>query len=332
MEPCTIIVNARDRFSTLERCLETLIANTPELGEVIVIIGGAPETLRHRWTQRFGTRMRFLFQPHFLNQAQARNIALRQVTTRLAVVMDDDVFVRPGWLSPLIDCQQQTGAVMVVPNILEAERTIHTAGNELYVTYVNGKAYGHKELRFHSMPFVEGCNLKRQRTGYGELHCQLVEVEPSLRLGVFDEHIQEVGEVDFGLTCRKAGREMWFEPASVVYYAIRSPLHAEDIRLFAWRWDMRAIYEGYQYFERKWNMDITESGSFREFLLRYNSQLGLIPRLMPTELGLRIDRMLARLRRWPDILLRLLRAPKSLLRRYKAWCIGYYVWPEPSAE
>ena len=54
--------------------------------------------------------------------------------------------------------------------------------------------------------------------------------------------------------------------------------------LFAWRWDMRGIYEGYQYFERKWKLDITESGTFREFLLRYNAQLGLIPRLMPTEL------------------------------------------------
>ena len=332
MERCTVIVTAQDRFSTTIRCLTMLFQHTPEPCDVIAVMGGAPKHLRREWSQRFGERVRFLFPSEFVNQATARNIALRQTTTRLAVTMDNDVFVRPGWLASLLQCQHDTGAIMVVPLVLETERRIHTAGNRLFVSYDQGKAFGHKELPFHGMPVGERINLQREPTDYGELHCQLVEVEPALRLGVFDEHIQEVGEVDFGLTCRKAGRAMWFEPASVVRYALRIPLQPDDLRLFAWRWNMAAIWQGYQYFERKWQMDITESGEFRDFLLWYNAQLGLLPRLFPSALALAVDRRLARLRGVVARGLKWMQAPNVLLRRYKAWRIGYYVWPAPRVD
>src|SRR4029450_13245778 len=114
--------------------------------------------------------------------------------------MDNDVLVRPGWLRSRLDRHEETSAVMVVPVILESETEIHTAGNSLYVTYVNGGAYGHKELRMHGHHLPQRPNMRRQPVDYGELHCQLVEIEPTLRLHAFDEEILEVGEVDSGLT------------------------------------------------------------------------------------------------------------------------------------
>lgn len=327
MEPCTIIVDARDRFSLTTRCLETLIAHTREPYDLIVVIGGAPERCRNARVERFEKRARFIFTPQFLNQAQARNIGLRAATTRLAVVMDNDVFVRPGLLEGLMQCQRETSAVQVVPIILETERRIHTAGNSLYVTYENSQAFGHKELCYHGLTLVDGSNLKRERVDYGELHCQLVEVEPTLRLNAFDEHIQEVGEIDSGLTWSRAGYEMWFEPSSVVCYQLYAPIAAEDIRLFAWRWDMRLILEGYRYFQQKWNMDITEHGTFREFLLNYNSQLGMIPRMFPSESGLRWEKRLSQLWR---LFLEPFRMLKWRLQRYHAQRLGYFEWAKPT--
>jgi len=329
MERCAIVVNVRDRFSCLAECLDTLIAETPEPHDLIVVVGGASDRTRNDWLRRFGDRVRFIFEPHFLNQAQARNIGLRAATTRFAVVMDNDVFVRSGWLKGLLDCQRETGAVMVVPLILETASRIHTAGNALYITYENGRGFGHKELRFHDMPYIHGSNLKRERIDYGELHCQLVEVEPTLRLGAFDENILEVGEVDSGLTWAKAGHSMWFTPSSVVHYRLGGPIAAEDIRLFDWRWNMRSIRKGYLYFEQKWNLDITERGQFRYFLLRYNSQLGLLPRLFPSTTALRIETGLARLL---GTMAKPLRAPQRLLSNLQAWWIGYFDWPAGSAD
>lgn len=161
MERCTIVVGTRDRFSTLIKCLERIRTCTPEPHDLIVVAGGAPEGVRQDWLRRFGDRAKFIFEREFVNQSQARNLGMRAATTRLAVLMDNDVLVRPGWLRSLLDCQQETSAVMVVPVILESETEIHTAGNSLYVTYVNGRAYGHKELRMHGKPFHQGSNMRR---------------------------------------------------------------------------------------------------------------------------------------------------------------------------
>ncbi len=332
MERCSIIVDTRDRFSPLRGCLERLLECTPEPHDLIVVGGGVPDHLRADWLRRFGERARFIFEPRFLNQAQARNIGMRAAKTRLAVLIDNDVLVRPGWLRALLDCQRETGAVMVVPVILETPTCIHTAGNTLYLTYVNGRPYAHKELRLNGMPYHEGSNLQRQPTDYGELHCQLVEIEPTLRLNAYDENILEVGEVDSGLIWARAGHSMWLEPASVVHYQIDAPIAAEDIRLFDWRWNMRAILEGYRYFERKWGFDITEQGRFQSFLFSYNRKLGLFPRLFPSAAALRIERGAKRLARLARVGLAPLRAPRWLAANLKARWIGYYDWARPASD
>jgi glycosyltransferase involved in cell wall biosynthesis len=332
MERSSIIVDTRDRFSSLSGCLERLHECTPEPHDLIVVMGGAPERLRSQWQRRFGDRVRFIFEPSFLNQAQARNIGMRAATTRLAVLMDSDVLVRPGWLRALLDCQRETDAVMVVPVILETETRIHTAGNTLYVNYVNGRAFGHKELRLYGMPYHEGSNLKRERTDYGELHCQLVEIEPTLRLNAYDESLLEAGEVDSGLTWAKAGHTMWFEPAAVVHFQLGAPLTADDIRVFDWRWNMRSILVGYRYFEQKWGIDITEQGRFQRFLYGYNRQLGLLPRLFPSAMALRIQNGLARLGWLTRAAFAPLRAPRWLANNFQAWWIGYYEWGRTRAD
>lgn len=323
MEKVTIIVNARDRFSPTERCLEEIFANTDQPFDLIAVIGGAPEHLKRRWAERFGGKARFIFNPNFLNQAQARNIGMREAKTKLAVLMDNDVFVRAGWLAAMLDCQRDTGAVMVEPVVLETKKRIHTAGNDLYVTYEGDKAYGHKHCRFYGKVLADSSNLKRQPVDYGELHCQLVEIEPTLRLNAFDENLLEAGEVDSGLVWDRAGLKMWFEPKAVVYYNKSAPITVDDIRFFSWRWDLRSVYEGYRYFQKKWNMDITEHGMFGDFLVRYNSQLELIPRLWPNRVALSLDYCVGRLR---EKAVAFFRAPKTAIQGFRKRQIGYQEW------
>ena len=324
MEKCTIIVNSRDRYSCTAECLDALLRHSPEAHEIIGVFGGAPQHLRASWVAQYGDRVRFIFKEGYLNQAQARNLALREVKTRLAVVIDNDNIVRPGWLSALIACQRDSGAGMVVPLVLERPRRIHTAGNSLYITKEGEKAFGHKELRFSGKVYADDCSLERCETDYGELHCQLVEVRPALELQVFDEKILEVGEVDCGLIWKKAGRKMMFEPKSVVHYKLRTTITADDIGLFCWRWDLRNVLEGYRYFERKWGIDISEHGRFKDFLMSYNSQLGWLPRKFPCAFALEVDQMITATISKLSFPARVLRA---LFFKLRARGMGYYSWP-----
>lgn len=285
MDPVTIIGAPRDRFSTTERWLDSIFDNTPGAGTVhpvLFVAGGVPPYLRERWVQRFGDRVEFHFRDEFINQAECRNIGLTAAQTEFAVVADNDTYPRQGWLEAMVRCQQETGAVMVSPLILQTPTEIHCAGTDLYRHTRDGRDYGHKHLRYYKMPYADSANLERSPIDYGELHLQLMEVAPTLELGVWDEEIFEVGEVDSGLTWAKGGHSMYFEPEAVVLFDLEGPIDESDVAYFAWRWDYDNVNSGYLHFERKWGFDMTEEGSFDNFMVDYNAIVGALARRYPS--------------------------------------------------
>ena len=316
----TVIIVVRDRFSTTAGCIESVLKNTPPPFDLIVVCGGAPKHVKAALQGRFGDKAKFIFEPELLNASESRNVGLRAAKTRLAALLDNDVLVRPGWLEALLRCQAETGAAMVSPLILDARDKIHTAGNDILITYRNGEAYGQKVLRYQKLTCWEGTNLKRLPTDYGELHCQLVNVETALRLEVFDEMLREVGEVDSGLSWAKGGCKMFFEPSSIVEYLIpRRITHPEDIRSFIFKWDSDEIRKGYDHFKKKWNMDITECGEWGPFNAMINNQLGMASRLFPSKLSIAIDNSYYRLRKS-------LKGPGAWWKNYKAKLGGVDRW------
>ncbi len=325
-ENCTVIVVPRDRFSTSFRCLEELIKTVQSSDRIIVVFGGAPEAVRLKLQEKFGHRVEFVFRDIFLNAGQARNAGLKMCKTRLAVTMENDVYVRAGWLDALIRCQVETGAALVDPLILEKPKVIHCAGNDLYITYENGKAFAHKELRYYRLVYGDKANLKRAEIDYGELHCQLVEVETALRLSVFDEALVDMHEVDAGLKWAKAGCKRVFEPGAVVEFhlvgAITDPV---DIKLFCDRWSFSKIAQSYKILEERWNMDMTEHGNAQNWLLNFNDKVGTLVRLMPNGFGLWLDGKLKQVLYMGSKPARFIKASWN---RAKAKRLGFYQWPQ----
>mgnify|MGYP001204867829 CR=1 FL=1 len=321
----SIVTCARDQFSCIDAHLTLLTRETAPEVPIVAVIGGAPQHLRQEWERRHGGRVRFRFEERFLSHPAAHNLGLRLVETPLAVTMETDTFPRPGWLEPLLACQRETGAMMVVPLILERPRRIHCAGNDLYITYEeDGRGFGHKTLRMMGFPYAARSNLTRRRTDYGELHCQLIQVEPTLRLAAYDERIMEVGEVDSSLTWAAAGGELWCEPRSVVHFVEDAPLRAQDVPFFLWRWDLAEIRRGYDVFQAKWGFDITEHGEFRRFLMRRHERLGFLARRLPYDSVLELGRVV-RSGAWK--VRHALALPDKLWFALRARDLGYDAWP-----
>jgi len=317
---CTVCVVVRDRFSTTFRCLDNLIANTPEPYELVVILGGAPAHVQKALQEGFGHKARFVFEKKFLNQAEYRNIALRETQTPLVAIVENDVYVRPGWLPPLIRCLDETGAGFVVPLVLEAPTIIHTAGNDLMITHKNGKSYGHKVLRYAKIMYYEDSNIQRARTDYGELHCQLFQAEPARRLEIFDERLHEPTEVDSGLMMAKGGYEMWFEPTSVVDFDFPERItKVEDIRVYKFKWDQKNIVESMAIFEKKWGIDLTALRTWPVFLTSMNQRLGIWSRIFPSRWAVAVDEFYYLLKSW-------FKSPLVLWRKFKDWRVGHYRW------
>jgi glycosyltransferase involved in cell wall biosynthesis len=296
-ELITLVVMPRDHFSTTDFCIEQILQNTPEPFELWVLSGGAPDAARNRWEQRFGGRVSFTFFPDFKNGAELRNYALSKVMTRLAVFVDSDVYVRPGWLEGMMRCQRETGAAMITPIILDRDDRVHTAGNDFFVTEVNGARLAKMELRYQGHRLDGPTNLLRRETDFCEMHCQLVLVETARRgFDVFDPNLREFQEMDAGLTLTKHGLKMMFEPESVVYLFYEDRLkNAEDLALHMWKWDMDAMRFGFEYFRKKWEMDINPYGEFDSYLCAVNRRVGRFSRRWQSPLAVKLDKLKDRL-------------------------------------
>ncbi len=297
MEPVTIVVMPRDHFSTMDKCLDQVFKNTPEPSEVWVLSGGTPEAVKRRWSERYAGKAQFTFFPEFKNGAELRNYSLKKIKTRLAVFLDSDVYVRPGWLEPLIRCQRETGAAMVTPIILDRNDRIHTAGNDFIIVEHDGQTYAGMELRFQHHRVPGKARLARQETAFCEMHCQLVLVEVGKKFDLFDPILREFQEMDAGLTLKKHGYKMMFEPESTVYLFYEERLgHAEDLRFHMWKWDMTAMHEGFEYFKKKWGLDINQDNTFDRYLRAVNRRVGFFSRRWPSPLSVKLDGINRRLK------------------------------------
>ena len=287
----TVIAAPRDSFTRLENCLYNVFKHTHLPIEVICLAGGAPLSIQERLKKKYGDKVRFIFKDGFMTNAELRNIGLRESRTRFAVCLDSDVFVRPGWFEPLVQCQRETGASLVTPIVLDRQNLIHTAGNSLYITEVRGKKCGTAELRYANQPFAGTTNIPRQETDFAEVHCHYMEVDTALGLGIYDENLREGHDYDSGLTLRKAGKKIMLEPRSFVYlHYPQLQDRIEDIPLYQWKWDVELVMDGFAYFEKKWDIDMVTKSNMRNFIIMLNHRVGFCTQLYLSKVSISIDR------------------------------------------
>ncbi len=297
-ELCTIAVMPRDRFSTLERCLEAIFENTKAPFELMVIAGGAPERVKKQLQDKFGSRVTFVFEPEYMNGCELRNKALSLIKTPLIVFVDSDIFVRPGWLETMLECQKETNADAVSPIIVDRDELIHTAGNDFYITEHNGRTIGSMELRYANQFIGETTNIPRRETDFCEVHCQMVVAETARKLKAFDDRFRENEEMDAGLIFKKAGCVQMCEPRSKVYLFYPELLDdVDDIKLYRWKWDLEEMQSNLDLFKEKWGIDINHRDHFMKYFRWVNHRVGFFSRLCPSKPSIALDYFFLRCRK-----------------------------------
>jgi GT2 family glycosyltransferase len=258
----TIAVVPRERFSKSAAALENLLARTPPPFELIYVDGGSPpkvaEFLRRKAAER---GFRLIRTERYLTPNEARNLALPHVKTRYVVFMDNDVFVEDGWLAPLVECAEETGAWVVGPLSFEGEpeeQRIHLVGGRMAVVEQNGKRrietehfLSHRRLADVSEPLV------RKPCDFAEFHLCLVRRAAFDATGPLDERLMSSREhLDFCLLVKRAGGTVWVEPRSRNTYMTPPPLDWTDLPFFLRRWSEARNEISFRHFCEKWDLDI----------------------------------------------------------------------------
>lgn len=267
----TVIVTQRERFGMTEESLDSLYDHIGEDVEVIVVDGNSPPRVA-RYLRDAAARRGFTLirTEHFLTPNQARNLGVAAAKTKYVAFADNDVLYTDGWLDALIACAEETGAAVVAPLTcqgLPAHQQIHHAGGTYavggdmdgFIANPDGRRPFDEVMIAHGEP-REAWNgrLERQVTGMCEFHCVLARADIFDRIGPLDEQLLSTKEhIDFSMEVRRAGEEVWFEPASVITYVFpcrARPLNPEDWPFFALRWSSSYGRRSLAHLIAKWSL------------------------------------------------------------------------------
>lgn len=109
----TVIVLNWNGLPHLQRCLPSLLAQT-EADYELVVVDNASTDGSAAFVQRHFPQVNLLVNAANLGFAGGNNAALRQVTTDVAVLVNNDVTVRPNWLAALLEPLQQEARIAIV--------------------------------------------------------------------------------------------------------------------------------------------------------------------------------------------------------------------------
>ncbi len=259
----TIVVSPRERFEQAEMSLSSCFDMTDTPFQMVYIDGGSPRDIAHVLKTEVETRGHtYIRRDGFLTPNDARNTALPLINTEYIAFIDNDVVFQPGWLDTLVQCADETGAGLVTPTILVGpaarmpDLSIHHAGGILDIDEgENGKTI-HRRHGFEHQPYLSTKNdLVRQETGCTEFHVVLARTEMIREIGPFDPNL--VGftdEIDMALMARKKGWKIFYEPESVVAYAVGKKLTWRDRPYFCVRWSRARVMRAERYFYDKWGL------------------------------------------------------------------------------
>lgn len=263
----TVVVVARDRYSTLERSVEMLFDSLPSDVRILVVAGGASGKIRRRLEKLHSLQVEVVGSKHHLVPNEARNLGLSLVSTPYVVFFDNDSIPHPGWLPPLLETMERFEPMAVMPLILErtgptGPTSIHVSGGECrIVETVNGRTFV-DEHRHIKAPIQEAETLAVEKIHLLEFHCVLFERKKLQSIGAFDESIESQGEhLDLALRIAEAGGEMFLDPRSRVTVEFPTSLRAGDFSFYLGRWSSTFNRRSYTRFVEKWSLDDSSAGS-----------------------------------------------------------------------
>ena len=121
-EPVTILMVPYDQYSSFPKAVDNLFKATTHPFKLIVVEGNAPEDVRHELEKRKKKHrnIQIIYSAHTPRMAEAFNLGLVHIRTRHAFLMHNQLLVRPGWLSGLIE-HVKTRTGVLYPHVRGAD-------------------------------------------------------------------------------------------------------------------------------------------------------------------------------------------------------------------
>ena len=256
----TIVVVPRDRFSSVEACTRSIIANTRDVSYRLAFLDfGYAESTRAALRQLCtGIEMELVDCGRSIPMDGFRDY-LPRITTPYTCWVDNDTFVTEGCIARLVQSAEEEGMRAILPLTFEREgldvdarrleKRVHISHSELRKVSVDGREYvfDYKPYRRASKEEVPP---GPWTIDFFELHTFFAETALLRQIDFPSMVVRE--HVDIGIQFHRLGVPIWCEPrAEVIFDNIHSRPTWEDIRFFFYRWSDPLINKSHALFEER---------------------------------------------------------------------------------
>jgi len=236
MPKVTLVIGPRERFSYTRDCLESIYQNTLYPFDLVFVDVCSPKPVEKYINHKAKEQsFKIIRTERYISPNQARNVGLRHVLkqneSQYVVFVENDVIVKTGWLTRLVNCAEETGAAVVGPLTCignPAHQVIHNAGGHSYIK-TNIKN-GQPRRKIKQSAYLTGRavadvpeEIKRVQCDYVEFHCMLArtdifETAPFKATGgLIDEGMMATREhIDFCFMVTQAGGLIYSDRTAVI--------------------------------------------------------------------------------------------------------------------
>jgi len=253
----SIILLSALRMKCTQKCIESIFQNTKEIDFEIIIVDMGNDSVLKKWLERLtslNANIKVIFNHNNVGTSRGRNQAIKEMSGKYAVFLDNDTIVTRLWLYHLLEALNRWpqaslfGAKLICPNG--------------YIYFCDKYIYDNEASEQKRIGIKITRNLKNDSPGANEelevswypTGCLLAKKEILEKLGGFDENLVFVEEdKDLSLRARKAGSRIIYCPKSVV---IHERTHDEVYDNFVRFANISRIKEDISYFESKWQRKV----------------------------------------------------------------------------
>lgn len=303
LKKVTIVISPRDRFSGLEQCIENVYENTDSaLFDLIVLDLGYPESQMQRVRRKIETKANARIQSYGLMiPMEGMRRVREQIETPFTFLLDNDSRVSAGWLAPLIETGEATGAAVISPLTLEkdgvdgAYTRNHIYTVEIRLVEAEGKPYlvEHKPYR-RELP--ENMPKQTVATQAFELHGVMFKTQALKELELPHMTIRE--HLDIGMQLQAKGEKLFAEPRSIIYFDnLGSRANLRDLQYFNLRWNRKIGKYSHDLFEKRWGYKWYAEESVYFWCVRRRLYIILRWAYIPIPLANLLDRLVSSIKR-----------------------------------
>ena len=218
-----IVVVSYNTRDELAACLQSITIHPPQRLATIFVVDNASTDGSVAWVREHLPQVTVIALERNVGFGAANNVALRQSTAPLALLLNSDTLVPEGAIDALAARLEATGSVAAGPRLVDGAGRPEISFGPMLSPWSEWRQRARVRQARDDSPAAQAATRRlvgaEQQVDWVTGACLLVRKDAALQAGLFDErYFMYEEDVDFCAALRAAGGHILFTPAAQVVH------------------------------------------------------------------------------------------------------------------